>query len=239
MRYTAIASLLALLISSIAFAADEPPRTVRTSGTASIFVKPDEIELRFEVHTFDVELPKSKSLNDAACKEAVEYLKSLKIEEKDIQAERMRAERVYEEVTNKPREFKGYTVARDYAVVIRDPAAFETVMDWMLPKTQYSIGIFQFRSSESRKHRDQARRNAIRAAREKADLLAGELKCTAGAPRTISEGPEFSGYFQKQSNSNNHDDAGGLAAGGNITPLGQIEIQATVDVTFDLVAAQH
>jgi uncharacterized protein YggE len=243
MRVSNLAAIVAFFsVCTCALAVDENVRTVHTSGTATVFVKPDEVHLRFSAHTFDADLAKAKSANDSASSEAVGFLKSIKVQEKDIQAERMRTERVYEEVTGKPREFKGYTVARDYSVVLRDPGKFEALTDWFLTRTQYSLGGFEFRSSESRKFRDEARRNAVRAAREKAELLVSELKCTVGQPRLVNEvaySATTSNWAQNRL-SNQHEDGGRmLTGGGEITPLGQIAMEATVEVTFDLLPAER
>jgi len=80
---------------------------------------------------------------------------------------------------------------------------------------------------------------AILAAREKAVALAGELNCTIGKPRTITEGglADMLGYMPQPSLNRRDIVQEGVATGDDSTttlPKGQIEIRATVGVTFDL-----
>ena len=98
-----------------------------------------------------------------------------------------------------------------------------------------------------RKYRDQARTLAVKAAREKADLLAKELEVKVGPAHTVSEysGGWWSGYsswwgsgyygaggYQNVaqnavSNSSSSDLEGTVA-------LGQIRVNAAVSVSFEL-----
>lgn len=81
---------------------------------------------------------------------------------------------------------------------------------------------------------------AIKAAKEKAELLAGELGATVGGPRTISESSynlyAGSRLFNGNSFAQNSVQMmrGGDGNGGDSTPLGQIAVSASVAVTFDL-----
>src|SRR4051812_20391358 len=61
-----------------------PNRTISTSGTATLHVKPDEVTLRFAVETRDPDLAKAKAANDAASRAALDTLKSLHVEDRDI-----------------------------------------------------------------------------------------------------------------------------------------------------------
>src|SRR4051812_19564478 len=93
----AAALLLPLFLFAAPAIADEPTvRTITTTGTATIHVVPDEAMLRFTVHTFDADLPKSKKLNDAAAAEILGFFRSNGIEAKDIQTAAADSSAVYE-----------------------------------------------------------------------------------------------------------------------------------------------
>ena len=221
-------------------AAEPEARTVRSSGSATVYVKPDEVEVTFSVHTFDSDLVKSKAANDQAVRQVIDFVKSLKVDENDIQSDAMRSERVYEPaVRDRPAEFKGYTVRRAYSIVLRDVAKLDALADHLLVRPDITIGGINFRTSQSRKFRDEARRKAVRAAREKAELMASELNCAIGRAQTINEqSPPTYGYaMQNYTNSNAHDEGGGAGAdgGSGATHLGQIAMMASVEVTFDLL----
>src|SRR4051812_34829133 len=97
MRRTLFAAvvLLVCVIPGFLQAADVQPRTVRSTGSATVYVKPDEVEVNFAVHTFDSDLEKSKAANDQAVRRTIDFVKSIRVEEKDIQSDAMRSERVY------------------------------------------------------------------------------------------------------------------------------------------------
>lgn len=100
---------------------------------------------------------------------------------------------------------------------------------------------FEFRTTELRKHKDEARVLAVKAAREKANDLAGELDQKVGIPYSIEEIPSGGQSWNRL----------GVRRGGggiqNITmeesgsagsyatiALGQIKISAMVAVSFEL-----
>jgi uncharacterized protein YggE len=125
---------------------------------------------------------------------------------------------------------------------LKEPKIFQSLVDTVLKNGGNRINGFEFRTSELRKYRDQARAMAIKASLEKAEALASELKCKPGNPRTISETGGYWGYSGGNSYGNGvsqnaaqtipsggeGDDQGGL-------PLGQIAVRANVNVTFDLI----
>ena len=107
----------------------------------------------------------------------------------------------------------------------------------------YIHGV-DFRTTELRKYRDQARALAIKAAREKAEALARELGQQVGAPLHINEeqsgwyswyGSWWGGRYGNVATQNVVQNAGGQAWGGEgtIAP-GQISVTARVAVEFEL-----
>ncbi|HSM15517.1 MAG TPA: SIMPL domain-containing protein, partial [Gemmatimonadales bacterium] len=107
----------------------------------------------------------------------------------------------------------------------------------------YVHGI-QFRTTELRTHRDTARAMALRAAQEKARLMARELDREVGKPVLIRE--DHSGWWSwyggwwgsrggqamAQNVTQNAPPTGGALEG--TTAPGQISVTARVTVTFDL-----
>ena len=103
------------------------------------------------------------------------------------------------------------------------------------------MGI-EFRATELRKHRDAARQQAIRAAKEKAVALAAELDAKVGKPQNIHEQTSggwwgWSGTHWSQINPMLQNTVQIAPAGeptdGNLA-IGLISITATVNVTFAL-----
>ncbi len=104
-----------------------------------------------------------------------------------------------------------------------------------------------YQTTELRKYRDQARKMAIKAAKEKAVLLAGELEMNVGTPRQISEssfsygyyggGNYWGGGYGQMMTQNSYREAAPLDTPAEGTmPLGQIAVRAQVSVTFNIAA---
>jgi uncharacterized protein YggE len=147
---------------------------------------------------------------------------------------------------NTPSEgIEGYFVRRSYKVCLKDVKKFESVVDAALKAGVNHIVDIDFKSTELRKHRDAARLEAIKAAKEKAIALAGALDAKIGKPQQINEGyfsyespyrPWWGGYYRNNfgayQTQNAMVNAGAPAEGGGTLPMGMIGIRAQVTVTF-------
>lgn len=225
-------------------ASDRPHRFVRVTGSATVWVQPDEVDVRFEVHSFDRELAKAKSANDSAAAKVLEFLRSLGVEDKHVQTERFRADAVYEPFQGERGghgpgrgELRGYSVGRAYLVRMKDVTQLDALSERLLTDPAVTIGYHQFRSSRLREQRDEARAKALQAARQKASAMAAELGCELGAPVTIEEGQPVQPWGNPRFANVAFDAAqASQPPGGAEVPvqLGQIEITADVTVTFEL-----
>ena len=246
----AIFAVLPFLALAAACAAEEiPPRSISTSGESIVYVKPDEVQVTFGIETFDADLDKAKALNDAAGGRLLKAIKGLGIEDRYLQTDTLQIEISYR--SNRPWEgIAGYFARRVYSVKLKDTGLFEKLIDTGLKNGANQLMGFEFRTTELRKYRDQARKMAVKAAREKAIDLAGELDCGIGKPRTITEGYAgfYGGYSWRYNNSMQmaqnsvQEVPAGAAAGAEqeqTMPLGQIGIRAQISVTFDLTDARR
>lgn len=221
-------------------------RSISVNGEAVIYVVPDQAIVRLGIERFDPALAVASSANAATGVQIVKALRALGLEEKDIQADHEEVEIVY------PKDgvaagIAGYRVRRLYALTVRNVHRLEEVIGAALKKGANHLEGYELRTNELRKYRDEARKQAITAAREKAEALAGELGCTVGAPRSIGE--SYYGWFgtrgswgswgysaSNQMSQNVSFSAGGGSGEGNASsPLGQIGVRAQVGVTFDLI----
>ena len=239
-RISVMAPVVAMLaIASLTAAAEkDEPRTISTTGEAVVYVAPDEAILNVGVETFSPQLDKAKEENDTLSAKLLAAIKGLGIQDKHIQTANMEIEVRYKDSSRPSYGINGYHARRAYAITLKDVKQFEKLVDTCLKHGANRLMGFQFRTTELRKHRDNARSMAIKAAKEKAVALANDLACKVGAPRTIHEGgsdyyggwPRINVFAQ-----NSAQVIGGGAEGGETMPLGQIGIRANVSVTFDLI----
>lgn len=221
-----------------------PPPCITTTGESIIYVTPDEVIVSVGVETFDKDLDKAKTDNDERSTKLLHAIKDLGVEDKHVQTDTMHVEIQYKS-DRVNHTIDGYYARRAYSITLKDVKKFERLIDVSLKNGANRLMGFEYKTTELRKHRDEARKMAIKAAKEKAVLLAGELDAKVGKPRSIQEGASFGGYrggwygyFGGNSfaNAQNSVQAVGGGAGdvGDTLRLGQIEVRASVSVTFDL-----
>ena len=162
---------------------------------------------------------------------------------KHVQTEFINIEPRYE-YEYEQRNFLGYFVQRTVVITLRDLLQFESLLtDVLKAGVNYVHGI-EFRTTELRKYRDQARSLAIQAAKEKAEALAKELDQGIGLPQSIAENSSswWSSYSSWWGNrwggnmmQNVIQNAGESSAssGGAFAP-GQIVVKASITVSFEM-----
>jgi uncharacterized protein YggE len=130
----------------------------------------------------------------------------------------------------------GYFVDRRISFVLHDSKQVAPLIRDVLTAGADSISQVSFETSELRKYKDQARLMALKAAREKAELLSGELHAKLGRPVRIDESPArgYSPWTSAMNSVQNAvQDEGESDLGGSIA-LGRIPIRASVRTTFEL-----
>ncbi|HEV7921963.1 MAG TPA: SIMPL domain-containing protein [Thermoanaerobaculia bacterium] len=233
--------LLLVLLLATPLLADEPPnRTISTSGDATVRVVPDQAVINLGIDSFALTLAEATRINAEVGARLLAAVKKAGIEQKDIAIDTLRLDLHYKDSSHPAKGIEGYDAERSYAITVRNVDRVETVLRAALDAGANSIGGVQFRTTEARKYRDEARRMAIRAAYEKAQLLAGELGAKVGSPVTITESAyNWYGYYGRQNNNlmqqNAVQEAGGGAPPDEAIAPGQLSVAASISVVFDLL----
>ena len=233
MRYSILAAaVLSLILSipSLSIAQNTiGARLITVSGTAEIKVIPDEVDIQLGVETRDKNLSIAKAQNDESIKKVLAFASNYGIDPKYLQTDYLSVEPIY---TDNGRILDFYVVHKRIAIILKDISKFEGLLTGVLEAGANHVQNIQFRTTELRKYRDQARVQAIKAAREKATTLAKELGQNVGKAHTIYE--DSYGWTSSYSQ-NVSQNAGGVSATneGSIS-LGQISVTARVTVSFEL-----
>jgi len=128
--------------------------------------------------------------------------------------------------TNKLRKPVGYSVTRHFEITISDLKSYEKLYTALVESgvTRVDQGIL--RTTELRKYRDQARLEAMKAAREKATAMAGVLDANLAGVKSIRES-------SSHSSDPFHPPFFGSAPDAN-SPAGMMKVSAAVSVDFYL-----
>lgn len=228
-------ALLALALPPAAPAQERSgPRLITVTGEAEMRVVPDEVYFDVSVQTFHRDLKAAKAQTDERLKSLLELTRRYKVAANDVQTDYVKVEPRYRGGSD-ARQLLGYSVRKDLVFTLREVSRAEAMLAEVIESGVTRINDIDFRTSEMRKHRDQARALAIRAAQEKAVALTKEIGQRIGKAYSIEEvvpasQPGSSNNFMSNSigSSGDAEDAAGTLA------LGQIRISARVLVRFEL-----
>ena len=233
---------LPLLMTAGASAQTPPARTITVNGQAEIKVTPDEVLLSVGVETDDLNIAKARAENDARVKAIVAAATKTTVRPEQVKTEFLDIQPRYKEEYDR-RTFLGYFARRSLSITLRDVSRFEALLSAVLTAGANYVHGIDFRTTELRKHRDEARTLALRAAHEKATSMAAALNMTVGTPTAIQE--VHSGWWSPYSSwwggrssgmmfQNVVQDRRSASGGEDSLVPGQISVSATVSVTFDL-----
>jgi uncharacterized protein YggE len=217
---------------------------ISVNGEAMVRVEPDEILVTFGIETLDNDILVSKQVNNEILKKALMAIQECGVPEKDIQTDHLSIQPGYSG-DHIPKNFLGYFVRNTLVVTLdRTDEVEELVTRTLETGVNYLHGI-EFRTTELKKYREQARELALQAAQEKAEKMAAVLGQSVGSPVQISEGWSPSmypsswsgwGYGRGRGMSQNviQNAEGGSGEIADTIALGKISIQASVRVSFEL-----
>ena len=162
------------------------------------------------------------------------------IEPKDFRTEYLEITPQYKMEADYERrdQLLGYEASDTIEVVLRKFGRLDEFVSAAVEAGANTVESISFETTEIRKYQDDARKLAIKAAREKATLLASELGQKIGKARTITEGGrEYSGRASR-SLSRGNGGGGGMFIRGATEPsaiiAGEISVTSSISVVFDL-----
>ncbi len=224
-------------------ATDRPLVTV--SGQAELRVPPDEVVFTLEVESIDKDVLAAKKKTDESVKAVFALARDNKVNPDDVQTSYISVEPKYntdeleygEARRGVKRVFLGYAVSKTIAVRLKDISRFDPLLSDVLKAGVTKVSNVEFRDSQIRKHKDQARAMAIKAAQEKANLLAREIGQTIGPAFSITEGAVgryiAGGVLNQNTTSVISGDLSASESESAIAP-GLISVSAQVTVSFRL-----
>ena len=212
--------------------------TITTNGSAQVRVVPDLADLCFEVEIRGVNLAAARKEQAERVTKVLATLRTAGVTEAELQSSPVGITADYTDRRQETETVRFYRVSQTVCATLHDLNTVPDVTAGAVAAGATGVNGAGFRTSQLRKHRDEARAQAIRAAKEKATALANELGAKVGAPYTITEGAN-NDWRASTTNSVNAQvssmSGGGAADEGTPTfAPGTISISANVTVTFVL-----
>lgn len=223
-------------------AVDRPLITV--TGQAEMRVPPDEVVFTLEVESVDKDVLAAKKKTDESVKSVFALAKENHVKADEVQTSYISVEPKYStddleyggERRGVKRVFLGYAVSKTIAIRLSDISRFDPLLSDVLRAGVTKVRNVEFRDSQIRKHRDQARAMAMKAAQEKANLLAREIGQTIGPAYSITEGIVSRYPANAMMQNSTSVISGELSAGESESAIapGLISVTAQVTVSFRL-----
>ena len=217
-------------------------RTIQVSGSATVKVIPDLVTIQLGV-TSNAATPQAVyEQNTAAMKRVTTAIRLLGVAEKDISTDYYIIQPVYQNYDSL--DIKGYRINNTVIVNLKDVSKVSQILAAALTAGANEVVDVQFKTSQLRQHRDEARELAMKAAQEKARDLASAANAQPGCVLNIDENSssyygypwQSARYFQGMLQNVVQNASGSAQPPTDVGPisLGQIAVQAEVQVKFGL-----
>jgi uncharacterized protein YggE len=215
-------------------------RTIQISGSAVVKVVPDLVTIQLGVTSNDTSPQGVYDKNTAAIKKVVAAIRALGVAEKDISTDYYLIRPLYNNYDSLT--ITGYRINNTVVVNLKDTSKVSSVLAMALSAGANEVIDVQFKTTQLRQYRDQARELALKAAQEKARDLASAANAQPGCVLTIDEnswsyyGSPWSSRYQPQLQNVMQNAASSTQPPSDDGPisLGQIAVQAEVQVRFSL-----
>jgi len=218
-------------------------RSIQVSGSALVNVVPDRALVTLGVQSNGVTPRLVQAANTINTQRILAALHAIGIESKDIATDYYVITPIYDDYNSL--RIKGYRIDNSLAVTIKEIGKINDVIIAALDAGANQVLNVDLYTSELRKYRDQARDLAIRAAKEKAQALAGGAGTQIGCVIHIDENTwsAYNGWWygrnqnaasMSQNVIQNAAPSAPAPTGDGPVSLGQISVQASADVTYSL-----
>ncbi|MBZ5653959.1 MAG: SIMPL domain-containing protein [Acidobacteriia bacterium] len=244
MRHIAIFLLATVCSCQAQISLGSNQNTISITGDAEVKVVPDRANVYLGVETRNKDIAAASAQNDTDVRQVIASIRQLGVDSTDIQTDFYHVEIVYSGNAGTIVDY--YKVTKEIQVVLKDVSRFEGLLNTVLRAGANHVYGIDFSTSELRKHRDEARALAAKAAIEKAnDLAAAAGMKVVGKPTSVSSYSYGGGSWygrccgygygnsMYQNVVQNVASNGGEGAQGTIS-LGKISVTASVTMTIQI-----
>jgi uncharacterized protein YggE len=166
---------------------ESPQRRVSVSARSMVVTPPDQVQIRFAVHTEDRKLPVARAANDDLTRAVFNMLDQLQIPREDVQVTNLTVERA----RNDYRVLMDYEVDRSFSVRVRKFELIEPFLSGLFDTGVTDIDDLTFELRDQRPQLREARRKAFEYAKEKATELADLSGLVLGDVISVDEKVQY------------------------------------------------
>ncbi len=219
-----------------AHAADPDVRPLSTNGTSTIQVTPDQMLWQVQVQNLDpADAGQSAAQHQQEVAAVLKALKKLGIDEDSLQTTGMRLGKKWD-TRNRDRVFLGYEATTLVSFTLEDFSRYADTWITLAGFPEVAILGVQLDSSQRIRYRNEARVEAVKAARQKALDMAEALGVKLGPPLEVEEvmDPIMSPRLEVAALSNSMISVGGAGSQEQNFAPGKIPVTVRVRCVFEL-----
>ncbi len=196
----ALAALLPVHLLAGSCDAGDSRNTIRVVGETVVSAMPNYAVINLQVWSRNKILLAAKQENKLRMGKVIQAAKSFGLESKDITTHTMKIENQYipaegvDAKKSSAERFVGSDVTQVVDLILYDLKNYQPLLDKIVGAGIASLKDVDYRNTENRKYQDQARVAAMKAAREKAVMMADALDQKVGKALKIDEDADASGY---------------------------------------------
>ncbi len=203
---------------------------VAVQGTAVKYAIPDEILISFSVYEKASDLKSARKMGSEKVRNVVNYLERAGVDKKHIQTN-------YQNIGTRMKhhnsnEVDFYEFRQQLNVCITEMKKYDQIIDGLINEGIYNVGTPTFRTTELESIKKEVYKEALKAAKEKAQMMSSELNQNIGKALYISDinnaSPRFSNAYIKSAAMESN-------SGGPSIAAGELQISQTVTVYFELI----
>ncbi len=209
-----------------------PVKTISVSAEGKVTVSPDIAKISFSVVSEGIDPEKIANENNRKMNEAINYIKSQGVDEKDIKTTQYNLSPRYEYDEKSRKTFvSGYTLTQTVLVKVRDLSKVGKILGGLPELGINQIGSISFEVDDPEKYLAEARKQAFDKAKLKAEEMAATNNVKLGEVITFSEyqGGQPGPYMETLGKG-----GGGAAQVAPSIQPGTQEVTIQVNITYEI-----
>ncbi|MDI2125613.1 SIMPL domain-containing protein [Yinghuangia seranimata] len=212
----------------------ETPWGASVFGAATVEAAPDLARIRVAVRQTRSEAPEAFAATRSHVNRVREVLRGHGVADTDVAVSRIQVTTEWQYLDNR-REFAGYECAAGFTVRLRDLDRLEAVLVDVIDAGANDVQQVEFDAADRDALRTQARRDAVAAARAKAELYAEAAGVRVGRVLHIQDTEDADAEVVYKGGISIRAGGGGGGRPGDLAP-GEVSVSAAVLVGFALEA---
>lgn len=176
--------ILILLIVSISQAQEvKPIPQISVSGEGKVKVVPDQAFISVTVETKGNNATSVKKQNDETIEKVIQFIKKIKLPKEDVQTKRISLNPQYDYEKKK----HNYNATQTLEILLKDLAQYDALMEGLVDAGINRINTVEFKTSQLTQYQSEARKLAMKEAKQKAEDYVSVLAQKIGKALTISD----------------------------------------------------